>query len=287
MGAALRHRIAGDDHRPLRLREQRAGGGDRGGIAAHARRDPRRSEQIEVRLGLEDVAGQREEHRAGRRRERGLRGAMHEARQVLDAVHLGRPFHERPRQGREIGGEHRLGDEIFEVLLAGGEQDRRRRLHRVVEHAHGVAEPGRDMEVEHGELARGLRIAVRHRHQRGFLQAEDVADVVLDRERIHQRQLGGAGIAEQDIDALLLQQLEEGTLSGHHWQEMLHRFEAERAGTIAAFAGGRKRRRSPCVSQPHRRHSGAGRSRNPESSACSTAPELPRFRVRCCCIAPE
>ena len=151
---------------------------------------------------------------------------MHEARQVGEPMHLGGPFHERPRQGREIGREHRLGDEIFEVLLAGGEQDRRRRLHRVVEHAHGVAEARRDMEVEHGELARGLGVAVRHRHQRGLLQAEHVADVVLDRERIHQRQLGGAGIAEQDIDALLLQQLEEGTFSGHHWQELLHAFEA-------------------------------------------------------------
>ena len=100
MGAALRHGIAGDDHRALGLREQRAGGGDRGGIAAHARRDPRRRHQVEVGLGLEDVAGQRQEHRPGRRRQRGLGGAVHEPRQVRDAMHLGRPFHERARQRR-------------------------------------------------------------------------------------------------------------------------------------------------------------------------------------------
>ena len=42
--------------------------------------------------------------------------------------------------------------------------------------------------------------------------------LVLDREGVHQRQLGGAGIAEHDLDALLLEQIEEGTLSGHDGQ---------------------------------------------------------------------
>src|SRR5262249_18831889 len=46
--------------------------------------------------------------------------------------------------------------------------------------------------------------------------AEHVAQLVLDRERIHQRQLGGAGIAEQDLDPLLLEELQERTLSRHH-----------------------------------------------------------------------
>ena len=122
--------------------------------------------------------------------------AMHKSGRSSSAMHLGGPFDERPRQGRQVGGQHRLGDQIFGVLLAGGDQDRRARLLRVVEHAHGVAEAGRDVEVEHRELAGGLGVAVGHRHQRGLLQAEDVADVVLDREGVHQRQFGGAGIAE-------------------------------------------------------------------------------------------
>ena len=205
MRAALRHGVAGDDDRALRFGEQLGGGGDRIGVAAQARGDARRRLQVDLAFVLQNVAGQRQEHRPGRMRQRGLDGAVHVARQVLDAMHLGRPFHERPRQRRQVGGQDRLGDDVFQVLLAGGEQDRRIRLHRVVQHAHGVAQAGRDMQVEHRELAGGLRVAVGHRHQRGLLQAEDVADVVLDRERIHQRQLGGAGIAEHDLDALLLQ----------------------------------------------------------------------------------
>ncbi len=141
---------------------------------------------------------------------------MHIARQILDAMHFGGPFDERPRQSRQVRGQHRLGRDIFEVLLAGGHQHRRVGFHRVVEHAHGIAETRRDMKIEHREIAGGLRVAVRHRHQGGFLQAQDVADVMLDREGIHQRQFGGARIAEHHRDALLLEQVEKRAFSGHH-----------------------------------------------------------------------
>jgi hypothetical protein len=40
-----------------------------------------------------------------------------------------------------------------------------------------------------------------------------VADL-LAREPIHQRQLGGAGVAKDKIDTFLLQDLEEGLLAG-------------------------------------------------------------------------
>ena len=107
------------------------------------------------------------------------------------------------------------------ALLARRDEDRRCRLHGVVEHAHGIAEPGRDVEIEHRQSARGLGIAIGHRHQRRFLEAEDVADVVLDREGVHQRQFGGAGIAEHHLDAFLLEQIEEGAFSGHYGQVSL------------------------------------------------------------------
>ena len=77
------------------------------------------------------------------------------------------------------------------------------------------------MKVEHREAARGLGIAVGHRHQGRFLKPEDVTDVVLDRESVHQRQFGGAGIAEHHLDALLLEQIKEGALSGHYGQDFL------------------------------------------------------------------
>ena len=100
VAAALRHRVAGDDDRALGLRQQIGGGVDRIEIAADARRDAGRLQQIDVAVVLQDVAGQRQEHRPGRRRQRGLRRAMHQRRQVLEALDLRGEFHERLRQRR-------------------------------------------------------------------------------------------------------------------------------------------------------------------------------------------
>jgi hypothetical protein len=161
----------------------------------------------------------------GSARNTGPGGALPELRQVGEPVHLRGEFDEWLRQRRQIGRQDWFFDEIFGVLLPGGHQDRRACHLRVIEHAHRVAEAGRDMQIEHGQLAGGLGVAVGHRHQRSLLQAEDVADVVFDREGIHQRQLSGAGVAEHDSNALLLQQVEEGAFTGHHGHGSLQQFE--------------------------------------------------------------
>ena len=148
------------------------------GIAPQPRPDPRRLHQVDVAFRLEDVAGKRQENRPGGRRERRLGGTVHEAGQVAQPVHLRRPFDEGTRQRRQVGGQDRLGGDVIAVLLAGGDENRRCGLLRVVEHAHGVAEAGRDMEVEDREPAGCLGIAVRHRHQGCFLETEHVANVI-------------------------------------------------------------------------------------------------------------
>jgi hypothetical protein len=146
---------------------------------------------------------------------------MYEPGQIGQAMHLGRPFDQWARDGRKIRPKNRLGGVETLLVLAGGDENGGARLLRVVEHPHGVAETGRDVEIDHRELARGLRIAVRHRHDCGFLQTEQIPQLILGRERIHQRQFGGAGVAEHDFDTLLLEQIEEGTLSGHDGQDDL------------------------------------------------------------------
>ena len=128
---------------------------------------------------------------------------------------LARPFDQGPRDSRQIRIENRLGDVEGLLVLPGGDEDRRGRLLGVVEHPHGVAETGRHVQVDDRELAGGLRVAVRHRHHGGLLERQHVTHLVVDRERIHQWQFGGAGIAEHHLDAFLLEQFEEGALSGH------------------------------------------------------------------------
>ncbi len=218
MRAAVGDGVAGHEHRPARAREQVRRRLHRGLVAAQARRHPGRSHQVDIGVGTQDVAGERQKDRAGRRRQRRLGGAMHQSRQIDQPVHLRRPLDQRPRQGRKVAPQDRLGGDEALLVLAGGDQDGGARLLRVVEHAHGVAEAGRDVKIDHRKLAGGLGVAVGHGHDRRLLQAEQIAQLVLGREGIHQRQFGGAGIAEHDLDAFLLEQIEEGALSGHHGQ---------------------------------------------------------------------
>jgi hypothetical protein len=126
------------------------------------------------------------------------------------------------RDRRQVGPQDWFGGVEMLVVLPGGDEDRAAGFLRVVKHAHGVAKAGRDVKIGHGELAGGLRVAVGHANHGRLLQAEHIAQLVVDRERVHQRQFGGAG-AEQNLDAFLLEQFEKGAFSGHRWQEILPR----------------------------------------------------------------
>jgi len=84
----------------------------------------------------------------------------------------------------------------------------------VVEHAHRVAEARRGVDVHHPELSARLRVAVGHADRHRLLQGQDVADARLAHESVHQRQLGGARVAEHGVDAFLLQDLEKRLLAG-------------------------------------------------------------------------
>jgi hypothetical protein len=170
-----RHRIAGDDQRSLGLRQDRRGFLHRRRIAAQLRRNPRRRQQIEFALGFENVAGQRQEHRPGWRCQRRLRRAVHEPRQVGKAMHFGRPFHQRSCDRRQVGPQDRLSGVEILIVLSGGDQDRASGFLRVIEHAHRIAEARRDVKIDHGELAGGLRIAVGHADHARLLQREHVA----------------------------------------------------------------------------------------------------------------
>ena len=76
------------------------------------------------------------------------------------------------------------------------------------------------MHVAGDELAAGARVAVRHRHHDQLLQAQHVGQVRVLLERMHDRQLGGAGIAEQVRDALVFEEREEGGAAGDAIHEL-------------------------------------------------------------------
>ncbi len=122
---ALDDFVAGDDHGILRFedtRHQRL----QGFVGRfHPRIDPGRAAEFDAGLGIEDIAGQRDEHRPGRRRGRDLGGAAHDPRQVFQPRHLDRPLHHRLGHLHQRPIQHRLHQPVALLLLARGQDHRR------------------------------------------------------------------------------------------------------------------------------------------------------------------
>ena len=110
--------------------------------------------------------------------------------------------------------EHRLRQAVALLLLAGGQDQGRAGEAGVVERAHRVAEARRDMDVAGDELARGAAETVGHGDDKAFLHRHHIGEVGMVLQRMHDRQFGGAGIAEQMRDALVFQQCKECGAAG-------------------------------------------------------------------------
>ena len=221
---ALHDLVAGDDDRPLGLQHALGERIEHGIARARARIDPGRGAEVDAGLGIEDVARQRDEHRPRRRRHGDLGGAAHDARQILQPRHLHGPLHQRLRHRHQRVIQQRLGEPVALLLLAGGEDHRRAGELGVEQRAHGIAEPRRHVHVAGDQLAAGAREAVGHRHHQRLLQAQHVGEVGVLGQRMHDRQLGGARVAEQVRDALVLEQREERGAAGdavHAWGSVI------------------------------------------------------------------
>jgi hypothetical protein len=87
-----------------------------------------------------------------------------------------------------------IAEDHFTRLLAGRDDERRLVQERRHDVAHAVAGAGRRVQVHQRRAARGLGEPVRHRDDRGLLQAEDVLKV--GGKILQERLFGGAWIAE-------------------------------------------------------------------------------------------
>ena len=139
---------------------------------------------------------------------------MDDARQIGGSRHLDGPFRERLGDGHQRFIEHRLEQPMALLLLPGGEDDRRAGELGVVERAHGVAEPGHHVHIRSRQPPRGAGIAIGHRHDRRFLQAEHELELRILGHRFHDGELGGARIAEEMRDAFVQQKLDESAPAG-------------------------------------------------------------------------
>ena len=65
-----------------------------------------------------------------------------------------------------------------------------------------LPQPGRHVDVDDGRLAARLRVVARGAERHALVQGHDVAELRIVQQRVEDRALGGAGIAEDEFDAM-------------------------------------------------------------------------------------
>jgi hypothetical protein len=142
-------------------------------------------------------------------------GLRERPRDVFGAARLARPGGEGPHQLRGVDvGEHRLQPDGRAHLLAGGEHQGRARVDGVGQRTHRVARAGGGVQVDQHRAAGRLGVTVGHPDDGAFVQAEDVPEVAG--QLGEERQLVGAGVAEDRGQATAVQELVGEPANGGH-----------------------------------------------------------------------
>ena len=191
--------VTRDDDRRPGTGEELGGSGDGSRSGPGARGDRRWSDARILHRRAHEVHRQRQEHRARRRRQRDLKRAPQRDRGLLGTPDLVRPLRELLGHADEVAGEDRLVHEKARVLLTRRHQERRLGPRRVVQDREAVREAGRNVDVGDADLSRRLRVAVGRRDRGGFLEPQHVLEPGVG-QRVEERQLGRAGVAEEIAD---------------------------------------------------------------------------------------
>ena len=214
LSAAFRDAVAADDHRRAGIKEKLGDPLDGGRVRPCAGIDPRRWRDHNVGLLVHHIRGHGYEHRASRRLHRQLEGAAKEDRHFVRVLRLDGPLGERLGETHDIAGEDWFLRTALLGMLSGVHHERRVGAVRVVKHAQRVAEAGRDVQLKEGGARAGSRVAVRDAGRDAFVERQDVFELRVVLQRVHERLLGCAGIAEDVADALGEQLLEHGVAGG-------------------------------------------------------------------------
>ena len=209
---------AGIEDRPLRLGHHRDRLLDLGGIALELRAiglvlDIRRPD---IGAGRElHVLGNIDHDRAGPPGLGDQKSLMQDARQILDRAHQIIVLGAMPGDADRVGFLERVRADEMGRHLAGDADDRDRIHQRVGEAGDGIGGAGPRRHQQHADLAGGTRIALRRMGRALLVAHEHMLDEVLVEQRVIDRQHRAARIAENRIDALILQGLHNHFRAAH------------------------------------------------------------------------
>ena len=212
-GGVLRHAVT-DDHQGALSRGQGCRGGlDRARVGTGARISFAGRRDRHVGLTIERLRRKSDKRRTRRRRPRLGKRAPHHGWNLVSVGDLGAPLRERPGESRQVGA---VVGHLGQAAVHRREHERRPAGIGVEQQAHPIRQTRIDVQVDERDVAGGSGIAVSHTHGDAFLRGENVLQVRRAIQRIHQRALGGAGVAKHVAHALGTQRLDDGKPAAHH-----------------------------------------------------------------------
>ena len=155
------------------------------------------------------------DHRAGPAVRSNIEGLVQDARQIVDAAHeiivLGAAAGDAGRIAFLEG----VGADQMSRHLAGDADQGNRIAERVGERGDGVGRAGTGGDEQDADLAGRARVTFRGMARALLVADEDVAKLVLMEDGVVDREHRAARIAEDHLDALILQRLDDHLRAGH------------------------------------------------------------------------
>ena len=194
-----------------------------------------------VRPGREqDVLRQIDDDRPGAAALRDVKGLVQHAGQFADVLDQIIVLGAGPRDAGRVGFLEGVVADQMRRHLAGQADDRHRIHQRVGQPGDGVGRAGAARHQHDADPAGRARIALGGMHRALLMAHQDVAQRVLLEQRIVDRQDRAAGIAENDIDALIDQSLDDDIRSaqrlGRHDNLLRQQYRAQDARAAEELA---------------------------------------------------
>ena len=218
LGTGIDHAAAGVEHRALGLGHQLDRRLDRLDVGLHLR-----AVGLVLDILRADVGALGELHvfrnvdhdRTGTARARDMEGLVQDARQILDALHEPVVLGAGPGDADRVALLERIRADQMRRHLAGDADDRDRIHQRIDQAGHGIGSARTRGDEADADLARRACVALGRMDDALLVATQNVTDRVLLEDLVVDRQHSAAGIAEQRVDALILQGFEHHFCAGH------------------------------------------------------------------------
>ena len=197
------------------VEEEGGGAGDALGAGPRRVMDGAGGHDVHVGDALEGVGGEADVDGPLRVGVGLVEGAADGTRHLAGVGELDGPLGGRPGELGKVG----LGlVHLANVVIGGGDDHGGAGVEGVEHEGDAVGEAVIDVEADEGGAPGGAGVGLGHAYGDAFLKGQKVAHLRVVAEQVDEGGLAGAGVAEDVLDALCLEHLEERLFAGHRFR---------------------------------------------------------------------